>query len=194
MGGNALIMDPVEHYCKWFLTHTSPMGWIPFDNPVWQVEDVTSVLMHREGQFQVQMFIMPPHTIIPEHTHPNVDSIEVYVGGQLHFSHKGELIISEDECIEDPECEFHLPKKRGTLIRVCPNDVHGGYSGENGGVFFSIQHWLNNVKPHCVAADYIGKTMGPRHLESVKFGDAFFDGCLSKQDAASKLNAVSSQA
>lgn len=186
-------MDIVEHYCEWFLTHTNPLAWIPFEKPTWQVENVTSVLMHREGQFQTQMFVVPPYTIIPEHTHPNVDSIEAYGGGEINFSHSGKLVVPENECVLDKESPFGLAALRGQLIRVKPNDLHGGFFGENGGVFFSIQHWLNDVKPHCVAADYIGKTMGPHHLNTVKFGDAYFDGALSKQDAVSKIDCISSQ-
>jgi hypothetical protein len=32
------------------------------------------------------VFIVPENTIIPEHVHPNVDSIEVYMGGNIHDS------------------------------------------------------------------------------------------------------------
>lgn len=178
-------MDVLEDYCYWFLTSTGPTGWIPFESPVWQVENVTSVLMHRQGQFQTQMFIVPPHTIVPEHTHPNVDSYEIYGGGEIRFSHSGKLLSEDHECVIDPDSPMGLAALHRTIVRVKPNDVHGGFTGENGGVFFSVQHWLNNVKPHCVAADYIGKTMGDHHLGCVRFGDAYFDGSLSKQDAAS---------
>ena len=178
-------IDPLEEYCYWFLKNTNPVGFIPFEKPVWQVENVTSVLMHRQGQFQTQMFIVPPHTIIPEHTHPNVDSFEIYGGGEIHFSHSGKLLEADGECAVDPDSPMGLSRLRGSIVRVKPNDVHGGYMGENGGIFFSVQHWLNDIKPHCVAADYIGKTMGPHHLESVKYGDAFFDGRLCKKDAVS---------
>ena len=187
-------LDLVETYCKWFLTHSSPLSWIPFEKPMWQIENVTSVLLHRKEQFQIQMFIAPPHTIIPEHTHPNVDSIEVYAGGQVHFSYYGKILIPEEDCIEDCYSEFGLAAKRGVTIRVKPDDPHGGYMGENGGIFLSVQHWLNDVKPHCVAADYTGKTMGPHHLNSVKFGSAYFDGSLSKNDSITKLIVDSSQA
>lgn len=178
--------DLLDEYCYWFLTSCNPVGWIPFENPIWQIENITSVLMHREGQFQIQMFIVPPHTIVPEHTHPNVDSYEIYGGGEIRFSHSGKLLSADDECKKDPASPMGLSTLHRTIVRVKPNDIHGGFTGENGGVFFSVQHWLNGVKPHCVAADYIGKTMGEHHLESVKYGDAYFDGCLSKKDAASK--------
>ena len=72
---------------------------------------------------------------------------------------------------------------RGTTIRVKPNDKHGGTFGKEGGIFFSVQKWLNGVEPHCVAADYIGKTMGDHHLKSVKCGDAYFDSPLKPADA-----------
>ena len=60
---------------------------------------------------------------------------------------------------------------------------HGGTFGKEGGIFFSVQHWLNNVKQYCVAKDYNGKTMGEHHLSTVKFGDAHFEGKLEKKDA-----------
>ena len=178
-------MDELEEYCYWFLTSSNPVGWIPFENPVWKVEDVTSVLMHRQGQFQTQMFIVPPHTIIPEHTHPNVDSFEIYGGGEINFSHSGKLVSFSHECAVDPDSPMGLAKLHRQFIRVKPNDIHGGFFGANGGVFFSVQRWLNDIKPHCVASDYIGKTMGPHHLNCVKYGEAYFDGQLSKIDAAS---------
>lgn len=178
--------DLVEIYCEWVLNNGSPLAWIPFEKPIWQIEDVISVLLHREGQFQTQMFIVPPCTVIPEHTHPNVDSIEVYAGGQIYFSHSGKLVTTKENCTQEPEEKLGLSTHRGLTIRVKPNDPHGGYFGENGGVFLSVQHWLNDVKPHCVAADYIGKTMGPDHLKSVKFGNAYFDGSLSEEDIMSK--------
>ena len=66
-----------------------------------------------------------------------------------------------------------------------PNDVHGGVFGEGGGVFLSVQHWLNGVKPHCVSADYDGITMGEHHLAGVKYGEAKAKKKLTAKDAAS---------
>ena len=170
----------LEVYLDWILNNTPLIGWIPFKNPVWRIENVTSVLMHREGQFQTQMFIAPPGVIVPEHTHPNVDSFEVYGGGEMFFTHSGKLICEKEEVSES---QSKTCKRRGLVIRVKPNDKHGGIAGKEGGVFFSVQHWLNNVKPDCVAKDYSGKTMGEHHLSTVTFGDAHFEGILEKKDA-----------
>lgn len=161
--------DPLDRFAMDFLDARSPIGFVPFMNAVHKVEDVWSVTWLRHGQFQVQLFIIPPNYVIPEHTHPNVDSYECNIGGQSRFSHGGKFITPE-EAFTQPG-ERGLSKIRGALIRVRPNDVHGGVFGESGAVFFSIQHWLNGVAPHCVAADYSGKVMGPHHLASIKAGE-----------------------
>jgi hypothetical protein len=182
--------DILERYCNWIVKESPFLGWVPFQKPMWQIENVTSVLMHREGQFQTQMFIAPPDLIIPEHTHPNVDSIEIYIGGEIRFSHKGKFVNDQQDCIENSNSLFKTALLRGQTIRVKPNDIHGGIFGKQGGIFYSVQHWLNNVKPHCVAADYIGKTMGSDHLNKVTFGDAWFDNVVNLKDAASLEDAI----
>ena len=151
-------LDELERFCVSFLEKMTVLGAVPFEGAVSKIENVTGILLYRSGQFQVQMFAVPEGTIIPEHTHPNVDSIEVYMGGNIHFSHSGKYSYDGAFLIPDGG-PLGLAKKRGNLIRVRPNDIHGGVFGKGGGVFLSVQHWLNGVTPHCVAADYDGITM-----------------------------------
>lgn len=177
-------MDQLEQFLGWFLKNMPVIGAVPFAGAVSKVEDVTAILLYRKDQFQVQMFAVPEGTIIPEHTHPNVDSYEVYVGGNIRFSHRGKYVYGEEQLrpLDGPMgCAF----KRGTTIRVRPNDLHGGVFGEGGGVFLSVQHWLNGVKPHCVSADYDGVTMGEHHLAKVVNGMASAKRELTAKDAAS---------
>lgn len=176
-------LDALETFCARFLKEMPVIGAVPFAGAVSKIQDVTSILLYRHGQFQVQMFAVPEGTIIPEHTHPNVDSIEVYVGGNIHFSHSGKYAFAP-ETVTANSGPLKTAAKRGTMIRVRPNDVHGGVFGEGGGVFLSVQHWLNGVKPHCVAADYDGITMGEHHLANVKYGKAQAKKKLTPKDAA----------
>lgn len=168
---------------SWFLK-SPPIGFVPLLGAVTRIEDVTSVLWFRKKPFQVQLFIVPPNYVIPEHKHPNVDSYEIYVGGQIKFSHSGRWIVMDDE-IAVPT-ELGLAPLRGKLIRVRPQDLHGGIFGKAGGVFMSVQHWLNGVEPHCVAADYDGVVMGPKHLAQVVNGNAVLKDKLEPVDAASE--------
>ena len=165
-------MDDLQKFAAQYLKHAGGLGAVPFHGAVDRVENVTSVLMYREGQFQVQMFIVPEGTIIPEHVHPNVDSIEIYVGGNYRLSHSGKFTNPATDIAEDGG-PLKLAKLRGHAIRVKPDHLHGGVFGKGGGVFLSIQHWLNGVAPNCVARDYSGQTMGPDHKDKVVFGEAF---------------------
>lgn len=178
--------DPLSAFLDWFIAKSPKFGLVPLHNAVHQIEDVMSVTWFRHKQFQVQLFIVPPNYIIPEHTHPNVDSFELYIGGQAKFSLHGHWELSDqDVAIPSPE-GFSIA--RTMSIRVKPNFLHGGSFGPSGGVFMSVQHWLNGVKPHCVSADYTGQVMGEHHLDFVKEGEALAaqQVALTFKDAASK--------
>jgi hypothetical protein len=175
--------DALETFCDKFLKNSSLIGRVPLFNAVHKVEDVMSVTWYREKQFQVQLFVVPPNYIIPEHTHPNVDSFELYVGGEIQFTINGKYTTSEEAMTTpNPDSTSYC---RGVRMRVKPETTHGAIIGPSGGVFMSIQHWLNGVEPHCVAADYTGITMGEHHLSTVKHGDAYVKENLTTQDAAS---------
>lgn len=177
-------MDELEQFCAWFLKTMPVIGAVPFHGAVSKIEDVTSILLYRRDPFQVQMFAVPGGTVIPEHTHPNVDSIEVYVGGNIRFSHSGKYVSPAADVFAN-NGPLGLASRRGMTVRVRPNDIHGGTFGEGGGVFLSVQHWLNGVAPHCVAADYSGITMGEDHLAKVVCGEAIAKPVLTAKDAAS---------
>jgi hypothetical protein len=179
------VFDELTSFLNWALTPgTIPMiGAIPLQGATHRIEDVTSVTWFRQPPFQIQMFIVPAYYVIPEHTHPNVDSYEVYLGGQIRFSHSGRFLYPPEHVTADDQ---GLASLRGKIIRVKPGDKHGGTFGAEGGVFMSVQHWLNGVEPHCVASDYSGPTMGPDHFAKVVVGEPILreQGQLTAKDAA----------
>lgn len=183
--------DLIERFLEWFLKEGPTIGMVPMADAVGTVEGVTKVTWFRRKPFQVQLFIVPPHYVIPEHTHPNVDSFEVYLGGQINFSHGGRFVSRWEEQGAD---DNGLSRYRGNVIRVRPNDLHGGTFGPSGGVFMSVQQWLNGVEPHCVAADYHGVVMGPDHAAKVVFGKAILKDRLDARDAASAEEELTCQA
>lgn len=177
-------MDELEKFARWFLDKSSVIGMVPFAGAVDHIEGVTSVLMYRHGQFQVQMFVVPPHTVIPEHTHPDVDNIQVYMGGNIQFSVGGRFVSLAENVAPDAG-QLGLAKLRGKMFRVKPSDPHGAFIGEGGGVFLAIQQWLNGTMPDCVARNYNGLTMGEDHTNKVVYGEAYSPTAqLQARDAA----------
>ena len=62
---------------------------IPFlgKDIVVQGNGVMSVLWHRKGQFQTELYIAAPNTIIPSHCHPGIDDMAIVLGGQVKAGH-----------------------------------------------------------------------------------------------------------
>lgn len=104
------------------------------------------VVLDRRGQFQLELFVVPPGIeIIEFHVHPNVDSFELPVAGSFNFISAGNPNVFES---------VGNALRERTAVRVRPEDVHGAVWTPKGGAFFSFQHWLNGVTPTTVINDF----------------------------------------
>lgn len=116
-----------------------------------KVGDNTGAVLFRKEQYQVQLFICDPNSEIFDHIHPNIDSYEVYLGGDINFRIHGNFLTTEESIASNMR------------QRVKPNDWHGASIGKRGGSFISIQHWLNNIPPTSVHHDWNGVPLDENH-------------------------------
>ena len=171
-------MDELDEFVLWFVSQGPGLGKVAVMSAVTtlgndsQGGNVMSGVWYRKDQFQVELFMIAGPLIIPEHTHPNVDSYEVLLGGQIRFSHSGKWLIPETYQVDIGD--NGTSPYRGNRVKVKHNDPHGGVVGPEGAMFFSVQHWLNGVTPHCVALDWDGRTASQEQLNKLKFGSASF--------------------
>ena len=124
-------------------------------------------VLFREGQFQVELFMVTPNFHIPPHVHDNVDSYEVQLQGVQFFHEVAEQLIPEHKEIYDKR-----RNESGSFIRVKPDNLHWADSGPDGGMFMSVQHWLNDVPPSSVGRDWSGRVTSGDHLAMVQTGEA----------------------
>jgi hypothetical protein len=182
------VHDELHDFLTWFLAQGPVLGKVPVMSAVNnfgqdnQGGHVMSGIWYRNKQFQVELFIVSGPCIIPEHTHPNVDSYEVLLGGQIRFSRDGKWLIPETYQVD--VSKNGTSPYRGETVRVSHNTPHGGVVGDGGAMFFSVQHWLNGIEPHSVGFDWSGITSSQSHLDKLKFGDAFFVEQKTPQMAA----------
>lgn len=111
-------------------------------------------VLHRDGQFQVEMFVIPGGFVINPHRHPNTDTIEVPISGLVRLNVNG----------VEPFAKFSdeaLKKMRWRGLRINHDDMHGGTVAEGGAMFLSIQRWV--TKPTSVQLDYIGASNSEAH-------------------------------
>ena len=64
----------------------------PLHRSIHFVENLTSLCIYRDKQFQVELVTVKPNTYIPPHTHPNVDSYEVALRG-IEFYSDGKTVL-----------------------------------------------------------------------------------------------------
>lgn len=132
--------DDLTAFLQWWLA-TRPIN-TPVVSPTNFNGELSGVVLYRHNNYQVQLFIVQPNSTIEAHIHPNVDSYEVFVGGDINF-------MCDDTWYDQNVVGMH--------IRVKPSSWHGGKFGEKGGCFLSVQKWLNGVPPTSVGDDWHDK-------------------------------------
>lgn len=141
--------DDLEMFLNWWLNNR--IINTPSDNSIVCQKDTHGVVLYRHGQYQVELFVVKPNSEIVPHIHPNVDSYEVYVSGDIKFTRDNEVF--DQTAI-------------GMQIRVKPSNWHGGLFGARGGVFLSVQKWLNGVNPTFVGDDWTDKNNNTQYKNS----------------------------
>lgn len=149
----------LDEYFDWFMEHGAPLPMTPVVDGFRNTPYLYSLVLHRAGQFQTQMFILKGKTIIPVHTHPNIDIYELYIAGDF------QLFLGGVKCELEQRSALHrntarrhqLPWQWGRRVRIPPSlPHHFEMHDENGGVFVSIQHWLDNEPPTSVELNWEG--------------------------------------
>lgn len=65
--------ETLDDFVKWYFDMGMPLR-IPKDNFINRLNLATSMIIYREGRFQVQWYLMEPEFEIPEHSHPYVET------------------------------------------------------------------------------------------------------------------------
>tara|TARA_R100000353_G_C6413001_1_gene170976 strand:- start:29 stop:556 length:528 start_codon:yes stop_codon:yes gene_type:complete len=156
--------DELTSFLEWYLDAGLRI-FVPHENFVHFVEGVTGLTIYRVDEFQVQLFTATPNTVIPSHTHPNVDSYEVALSGMEFYLNDKVVLPRWYADLKASNCD--LSTSHYEVVRVLPDCPHSAKAGKNGGSFMSVQRWLNGVEPTSVGNDWDGKTMGDNHNHQV---------------------------
>lgn len=125
-------------------------------------DGLTSVVLFREGQHQVELILIAPGVRVPPHVHDDVDSIEVAFSGEL------ELFIAGIQC-----AYVRSPRADGTardLLRFVPirhDALHGGGTQGQSAIFLSVQRWRDGMQPSHVVLNWRGEPIGAQHAAAL---------------------------
>lgn len=155
--------DPLLAFAEWwgrqpFVIPPSPHDGVTF------LKDFTGITLFRQAPYQVQHWICRPGAEVPDHSHPTVDSVVIYVSGDILFRKNGAPSITQEGLNVGAD---GMTNAHGMIERVRPTDTHGATIGPNGGSFITIQHWLNGV-PSNTELDWKGKPLDEDHAVSLE--------------------------
>lgn len=161
-----MMWNTVEEFAKWYEDEGFPIR-PPQHNSIFRTNNASAVVLYREGQFQAEMYIGDPNSLTPEHSHPGIESIIVYLSGE------GSTSVNEKE-IANPAPHFNAVNPDGTSVlfkqkvRIHPNDTHGLMTYGKGFAFYSIEKWPEGVTPTSVTVHWHGETTGNIHDKVVQ--------------------------
>ncbi len=135
--------NSVEEFGNWWIKSGMPIMF-PENAEVFLSDDATAICLFRKGRFQVELYLIHPHPIVPVHEHPGVEVIKVRLNSKKY------PYLSET---------LHDGESHGSGIR--------NESEERGYPLLAIQHWLTR-DPTTVASMWKGNTVGPLQEALIK--------------------------
>jgi hypothetical protein len=110
---------------------------------------ITILTLYKQEDLQVQLYVLPPNTSAYWHTHPNMDSFEVYIGGDMFFEVYGydtsevyDKLRNFDKLSLEEQEKFHN-KMYLSIQKINPKQMHCVNIEGKGGALLSIQRWLD---------------------------------------------------
>ena len=142
--------DELSNFLKYWLEKKPFQPPFDSNNVTFTENNVVATILYRDNNFQVQLVTVRPNIEIIDHIHPNVDSFEVYLSGEISFRRNKKRITGKKFWREhNKTCAYF-----GYFIRVNANDWHGATTSDKGGSFLSVQHWKNGTNPSAVHWDW----------------------------------------
>ena len=133
-------------FAQWYIESGTPII-LPIKREVFISDDATSTTLFRHGRYQVEMYLIHPDPVIPEHEHPGVENIE------FSYSH-----YQDTNSVGEFDLENHLSKPGTTHgLSIRRRAQHDGFC------LLSIQKWDEELEMSTIGSRWKGHTAGPKH-------------------------------
>lgn len=140
----------LQSFVDWyFKTYPNVSSMIPEDAETFRTDDASAICTFRQGQYQVELYLLDNVYGVVSHAHPGIEVIQV----ALAFP--------------------GVP--RGTVlnsIKGLESHGSGNWSSRNHvptpGTILAFQKWHPSLRPSTVAVQWMGPTVGPLHRALIR--------------------------
>ena len=70
--------NTVDEFAKWYEDSGFPIR-PPQDNAIFRTNNASALVLYREEQFQAELYIADANDITPEHSHPGIESVIMFL-------------------------------------------------------------------------------------------------------------------
>lgn len=141
--------DSLEQFAQWYMQNGMPMA-VPWDAEVIVSDDATAICVFRKPPYQVELYLIHPSIMIPEHAHPGLETLVVHLGGGFRGN----------------RMQNGLSDLWGTSAgKTSADETHGGSQlgvSPKGYAMLTFEKWPDGVPMTSAAAHWRGDTAGPK--------------------------------
>ena len=154
--------SPVLSFKDWWMAAGCPIV-PPFKNAIHCTDIAYALCIYRSGRFQVELYIVKPNTETTKHSHPNVESISMYLTGNMSFADEQGNYKDLNQFQIENENGTH--KLLGSIAEVNDGKLHALKVGPEGGAFLIFEYWKDR-DPVSVTVHWEGELVGEQHAQT----------------------------
>ena len=156
--------ETVEQFKDWWVKAGRPLK-PPFKNCIHTTDIAYAMCLFRKDQFQVELYVCKPNTKSPMHSHPNIDSISMYLTGDLSFADEQGSFTDLSQYQKPKENGAHM--LLGKVAETNNGKSHALKIGPTGGSFLIFEHWKKG-DPSSVTVHWEGDLVGEKHAKTIE--------------------------
>lgn len=154
----------VQEFCHWWLQHKIIRP--PFVDGIFYTDIAASLILFRKPPFQVELYISKPETEAPFHSHPGVDSVLMYLTGNMNFG--TDYKVNDYSDFQKPHSQYEDAHFMFGIYSVVKNGgVHNLVTKKEGGAFLSFEKWHDKT-PTSVTINWEGDPTGEMHKAAIE--------------------------
>lgn len=157
--------NTLEEFADWYKQNGYPIR-PPAVDCVYVTDNSYSYVLFRQGNFQAEIYLVQPNSGSPEHSHPKVENIILFWGGDASTTYDGVPInppaVAQPKGLDEPSPYFGAMGPKMT-----DEHTHSLRTGPRGAAFLSLEKWPENVRPTSVIVNWKGAAIGAQHAPHI---------------------------